>query len=157
MPDANLADNSRNGDEVAETRLENAQLWGKRTAVGAGVALAAILGTGTAASAATTHQYAYYGNQTKIYGEVWFNSGACCIPQRNSFTVKDRVADGTRIKVYWSGARTGNYTLPDGAGNEETFSIESNNVARAVIHWKACTLVSGGVEWCNNLMNDYID
>ncbi|WP_422734028.1 hypothetical protein ACN26Y_30195 [Micromonospora sp. WMMD558] len=86
---------------------------------------------------------------------MWFNT--CCIPQRNAFTVKDRYSDGTRIKVYWSGARYGSYTLPDGAGRETTFSIEPNNVTRAVIHWKACTLVSGGVEWCNPLMNDYID
>ncbi|QGN50056.1 hypothetical protein GKC29_26700 [Micromonospora sp. WMMC415] len=81
-----------------------------------------------------------YGNQTKIYGEVWFNT--CCIPQRNAFTVKDRYSDGTRIKVYWSGARYGSYTLPDGAGRETTFSIEPNNVTRAVIHWKACTLAA---------------
>lgn len=62
------------------------------------------------------------------------------------------------VKVYRSGARTGNYTLlVEGAGQERTFSIETGNMSRAVIHWKVCTLVSGGVEWCNPLMNDYID
>ncbi|MDT0531592.1 hypothetical protein RM555_21625 [Micromonospora sp. DSM 115977] len=143
---------------MAEKLLEDARRWGKRAIVTTGVALTAIVATGTAAHAATTHQYARYGNQTKIYGEAWFNSGACCIPERNAFTVKDSSSDGTRIKVYWSGARTGNYTLPvEGAGQERTFSIETSNVSRAVIHWKVCTLVSGGVEWCNPLMNDYID
>ncbi|MGW1059703.1 hypothetical protein [Micromonospora rubida] len=108
---------------------------GKRTALGAGVALAAALGTWSAAPAATTHQYAYYGSQPRIDGEAWFNSGACRIPRRGSFTVKDRGANGTRIRVHRSGARTGNHNSAGRAGSDETtFGIDSDNVASAVGH-----------------------
>lgn len=146
----------RTGNLMAEKQPPDVGAWAKRALVVTGITTAAVVVSSTAAFAASSHLLGKWGTSTK--GEAWFNSGNCCIAQRNAFTVKDWLIDGYEIKVNWTGARTGSFRLQDGTNREETFSIEPNNVTRAAIQWRVCVVDNPtGISSCTGYITDYID
>lgn len=121
------------------------------------LALIGVLVAPSVAHAATSHQFSD-DDRGKKYGEAWFNSGTTRSDiGRNSFTVKNWICnDGIQIMVEWEGARNGYQIHPD--CGEESFSIETRNVARAAIQWHVCRRdMYTALAVCEKWITDYID